>query len=606
MLRQIHGEALAPPAWRSIVEGSDPGFDRYLAEEIYARGGSQYLAAQKKRFAQTVEAHRARFGDEPCVLARAPGRLNAFLEYLDMCAGDHMSTTIDGDIPMVLSVRDDDQVVVNNTAVIFPESRFSISEELQRFSSAPWGSGETAGIEDNWDNRTRVYPHYGRQKGDHLNYVIAAFLRFAWEHRGVPLRGANLTFGPSTIPLRAGTSSSSAVVVLASLACLRSNSEVLAGVSLQQLCTFLGEGEWYVGTHGGANDQTTILCNEPNGILYNRHSRRELESTPLPFLRGLRIIVANSLWEANKALGANYVFNLRKGWMDLGNDLLERIIADLAAQTGPRKPGWVCARVADRFGWPLPATQPVHLDGLNWRQVKDRYRLFGSLDATILGISQAAVAEVIQLLPAAIDPEQAGSLLQKDRTALGRDYTLPNATDRVWRPRNAATFFNTENVIGRTIESLLLEADRAIAGGMPPEDAAYDAYRIELGRLVEALHETIRDDFMVSNNQLELILGVARDGPGYLAGKLTGAGSGGCVCIFVREAEAQAMCEHLSRAYYSVSEHFDAYRGELGTIPDETTRCEMERNLEEALRTVDAQRRIVTFSRGAGVICAPR
>jgi galactokinase len=562
-----------------VLRGSGTAFDRYLAEDIYARGGAAYLDGQKARFVETVEAHRRRFGEAPLLLLRAPGRLNAFLEYLDMCAGDHMSTTIDGDVPLAVTARDDDTVVIRNTAPIFPERRFSIREELDRFAAAPWGTGDTAGLADTWDNRTRVYPYHGRPRGDHANYVVAAFLRFAWEHRGRPLRGANMTFGPSTIPLRGGTSSSSAIVVLSALTCLRANADVLPPVSVPELCRLLGEAEWYVGTHGGANDQTTILRNEPQGILYNRHSRRDLDSTPLPFLHGLRIVLANSLWEANKALGANYVFNMRKGWMDLGDDLLRRAIDDLAAGKGSRE--------------------------FDWKDVKARYHRFGSLDEGILGIPQAAIARLIQLLPREIDPDAAGALLGKDRQALARDYTLPDATDRVWRPRNAAVFFNKENVLGRSIESLLLEADGVRARGAATDSPAYDAYRERLGALVRRLHETIRDDFQVSNDQLELLLRVAAKGPGYLAGKLTGAGSGGCVCIFVREADAEAMCAHLDRAYYGVPEHFTAYRAEVARVADGEIRREMERNLDEALASVAAQRRVVSFSRGAGVLKLP-
>ena len=94
------------------------------------------------------------------------------------------------------------------------------------------------------------------------------------------------------------------------------------------------------------------------------------------------------------------------------------------------------------------------------------------------------------------------------------------------------------------------------------------------------------------------------DDPEVRVVKLTGAGSGGCVCIFVGEGDAEAMCRYLDDAYYGVPAHFDRYREELRTITDERTRREMERNLEEGLASAEAQRRIVSFSRGAGVIRA--
>ncbi len=601
-IRQIEGAARTPAQWCALLTGTNDAVGRYLEHEIYARGGAAYLAAQKQRLAATVEAHARFFGEAPCLLMRAPGRLNAFLEYLDMCAGDHMSTTIDGDIPVAFALREDDEVVIRNTSALFPERRFSIRQALARFKSAPWGSGESAGLADNWDNRTRVNPYFGGTKGDHVNYCLAAFLRFAWDAPEGALRGANITFGESTIPLRAGTSSSSAIVVLSALACLRANPALAARLDEPELCRLLGEAEWYVGTHGGANDQTTILRNHANGILYNRHSRRELDSTSLPFLQGLRIVMANSLWEANKALGANYVFNLRKGWMDLGNDLLTRVIDHCVAYTGPKKAGWVLGEVKARFGWKLdPGALPA-LDALAWRAVKAKYRLFGSLDEGLMQLPQATIVELIRLLPAEIDPDAAGAVLGKDRTALARDYTLPDEYDRVWRPRNAARFFNNENVIGRQMEALLREADAALRNGVASASPEYDAFRLKLGELIECAQATIRDDFMVSNDQLDLVLRVAREGPGYVGGKLTGAGSGGCVCVFVREEDAEEMLAHLDRAYYGVPAHFDHYRSTLRALTDAAVQRELEGNLARALADVPAQRRIVAFSRGACVL----
>ena len=255
-----------------------------------------------------------------------PGRLGAFLEYLDMCAGDHMSTTIDGDLPLCVSPRDDGIVSILNVNAKFPGCKFSIDEQTALLRSAPWEGSLCEGIEDNWDNRTRIYPHHGHLRGDWVNFVRSPFLRVAWELPDIKLRGADMTFGESGIPLRGGTSSSSALVVLSFLALWLANSDRLPAWDIRYICRLLGEAEWYVGTHGGANDHMTILRNRPNCVLYNRHSQPEPDSTVLPSLRGIRMIVANSLWEANKTLGANHVFNLRKGWMDLGDDLMRLII----------------------------------------------------------------------------------------------------------------------------------------------------------------------------------------------------------------------------------------------------------------------------------------
>jgi len=626
----LRARSLPASSYLDVLRNGGDGIDRYLAESIYAVRDPGYLRRQRERFARTAALHRERVGETPMVLLRAPGRLNALLEYLDMCAGDHMSTTIDGDIPIAVSLRDDDEVHAQNIDPQFPPFSFSIREELRTLLSAPWVGEKVRGLEDNWDNRTRVYPYFRRRKGDWGNYVRAAYLRFAHEHRDVEWRGADLTFGPSTIPLRAGTSSSSAVVVLSFLSLWWANQDRLEARTIRQICKLLGEAEWYVGTHGGANDHTTILRNRPNCILYNLHHLPLLDSLHLPSLEGVRIIVANTLWESNKALGANHVFNLRKGWMDLGDHLLERIIETVRRRlaAGGLRPGWIAECVARAFPFrPEGGVRHLEWHPEYWERIAERYHRFGSLDETLLDIPDAAIDELIRLLPEEISIEDAGRVLGKDRQALARDYTLPEAEDGGYRPRAAARFFHQENRIGREVERRLREAHKRIESGAWSRDSAeYREEKIWLGKAMDALQATARDDFQVSNGQLDLLLSIARRGPGHLGGKLTGAGSGGCVCILVEEGAEDAMMAWLDREYYGRPEHFVEYRRVLGDLEanarlaleeaaggaseeaaDEAratlqAAIDMQRNLDAALADIPRCRRAVTFSSGAGII----
>lgn len=607
----LHSIPMMPRDMLSALEQVNNALDNYLATGIYVNQSPDFLESQKKRYISTLKAHAERVGDRPTYLLRAPGRLNAFLEYLDMCAGDHMSTTIDGDIVVAVSPREDDIVSCANSNPLFPSGEFSISGESDLFHSAPW-DGDLA---DTWDNRTRVHPFHGRTRGDWMNYVRCPFLRAAWELPGTSLRGVDMTFGPSSAPFRAGTSSSSAVVVLGFLSLYLANRDRLPGWSIQDICRLLGEAEWYVGTHGGANDQTTILRSQPNGVLYNRHSRPVLDSTPLPCLRGVKVVLANSLWEANKALGANYTFNLRKGWMDLGDDVLTLIIrsaADYLADGGVTHQGWLTNLLRKRFGFsPDRSPERLESDASLWETISARYHRFGSLVEDLLGVPDAAIEELISLLPETISPEDASRLLGKEMSVVERDYTLPKPPDEGYRIRSAAIFFHMENRIGRALERIFLEADGMLVSGRMSEDSPeYDAYRIEVGRLLDRLQDTLRDDFQVSNSQLDLLLDIARRGPGYLGGKLTGAGSGGCVSILVREGQEEDFCRYLDREYYGKPEHFDHYRAVLGELErsssegsaEHRTVREMRANLENALNDIPDQRRAITFSRGACII----
>jgi len=599
---------------RILERGSAP-IDEYLGNDIYVNQDPGYLKRQRERLAATVHRHAERVGNKPTWLLRAPGRLNAFLEYLDMCAGDHMSTTIDGDIPVAISPRDDGKLNVANANPLFAPEVVSLAEEFQRFAGAPWEDPE---LEDNWDKRTLVYPHYGRRQGNWLNYVLSPYLKVMWDLRDVQLRGADITFGQATAPFRAGTSSSSAVVVLSFLALWMTNHDLLPPWTMPEICRLLGEAEWYVGTHGGANDQTTILRNSPNCVLYNRHSRPELDSTPLPFVRGVHVVLANSLWEVNKTLVGNQSFNMRKGWMQMGDEMMRRIIsaARQAQRSGQaRGNGWVERLVLEVFGFhagtptPLLDTHPEY-----WERLEERYRLFGSLDEAILGIPSAAINELIMLLPVKITPDEASAILGQERKAVERLYTKPRRRIGGYHLRTTARFFHRENVIGRELERIFLEAEaRVRSGEITPDSLEYDAYRVQVGQMVDELQDALSFHFRVSNPQLDLLLTIARRGPGYLGGKLTGAGKGGCVSLLVRQEDSQAMCQHLDREYYMRPERFEFYRQVLEDdrrsspegSPEHDSADERLTILDAALRNIPEQRRVITFSRGACALDLP-
>ncbi|MEN6355856.1 MAG: hypothetical protein ABFD83_02090 [Armatimonadota bacterium] len=600
-----------------LLESGSPEVDRYLGEDIYVNQDPEYLARQRKRLADTLKLHAKRVGDRPTFLIRAPGRLNAFLEYLDMCAGDHMSTTIDGDIPAAVSVRDDDHLSISNINPLFPDEDLSVIEEFNRFATASWEK-HASELDDTWDNRTLIYPHYGRKQGNWLNYVLSPYLRVLWDDRKFDIKGADITFGTATVPFRAGTSSSSAVVVLSFLAMYLTNRDRLPKWSIQQVCKLLGEAEWYVGTHGGANDQTTILRNPANCVLYNRHSQAELDSTPLPFVRGVHVVLANSLWEVNKTLGGNQSFNMRKGWMQMGDELMRLIIAAVreAQRNGQASgDGWLARLLNDRFGFKVGGELPLLESNPDyWEKIERNYAKFGSFHEDILGIPDAAISELMLLLPVKITPKEAGRIFGKEPQVIERLYTKPRRSIGGYHIRTTARFFYRENMIGRTLESIFLEAERRIeTGELTPDSPEYDQYRVRVGRLVDELQDALSFDFRVSNPQLDLLLTIARRGPGYLGGKLTGAGKGGCVSLLVRESESGAMCEYLDKEYYGRSERFEFYRQVLEDERRTSQPGSIEHgSAEERLKIFDAslasipdQRRVITFSHGACALELP-
>ncbi|MFA6292151.1 MAG: hypothetical protein WC637_10235, partial [Victivallales bacterium] len=549
----------------AMLKDNSAEMDKYLGDEIYINTDREYLSSQKKRMIKTLETHMERVGNVPTVLLRAPGRLNAFLEYLDMCGGDHMSTTIDGDIPMALSFREDDVLNLYNSNPLFAAAKLSLNREFEQFRNAPWSGPAVAGLADNWDSRTLLFPYYGRKQGDWVNYIISPYMKELWENPGTPLRGADMTFGPSTTPFRAGVSSSSAMVVLSFLAMFFANRDRLPKWNNGQVCRFLGEAEWYVGTHGGANDQMTILFNPANSVSYNRHSRAELGVTTLPFLRGVHVVLANSLWEVNKSAGGNQSFNMRKGWIRMCEDFAEIMISDISeavrkGETG--KTGWLEKRIENLFGFvPDKKIQRLAREPELWTLIRRNFKKLGSLSEDILGMPNDVIEEFILLLPVKITPEDAARILKTDHASVIRNYTSPKRSIGGYHLRTTARFFHRQNVIGRRLEQIFLEAaEHVLSGRLSDASEEYDSYRKEVGILVDKLQDALTFDFRVSIPQIDLLLSIAKRGPGYLGGKLTGAGKGGCVSLLVRERDSRAMCEYLDREYYGRPESFEYYR----------------------------------------------
>lgn len=80
--------------------------------------------------------------------------------------------------------------------------------------------------------------------------------------------------------------------------------------------------------------------------------------------------------------------------------------------------------------------------------------------------------------------------------------------------------------------------------------AALRAGNLEaFGRLMDASHESLRDDFEVSGLELDLLVESARRQPGVLGARLTGAGFGGCAIALVHAEQAGPAAEAVLEEY---------------------------------------------------------
>ncbi len=102
-----------------------------------------------------------------------------------------------------------------------------------------------------------------------------------------------------------------------------------------------------------------------------------------------------------------------------------------------------------------------------------------------------------------------------------------------------------DEVIRRRARHVISENDRtlAAAAAMRRGDAA------TLGRLMDASHVSLRDDFEVSSPALDTMVTLARRHPGCLGARMTGAGFGGCAVALVVAAQAEAFAAEVAAAY---------------------------------------------------------
>ena len=69
------------------------------------------------------------------------------------------------------------------------------------------------------------------------------------------------------------------------------------------------------------------------------------------------------------------------------------------------------------------------------------------------------------------------------------------------------------------------------------------------GELMNASHESLRDDYEVSSKELDVLVELAWKQPGTLGARMTGAGFGGCTVNLVRADAADAFAEAVKRGY---------------------------------------------------------
>lgn len=353
-------------------------------------------------------------------MVRAPGRVNLIGEHIDYCGLSVFPMAIRQGVRIEFSPRSDRELRLANRDHGFAPNAFAVSESI------PPGPA-----------------------GDWSNYARAAAQALA--QRFPALRGIDALV-ESDLPIAAGLSSSSALVVATALAILHANGKTVA---LLELMDLLGRGERYVGTAGGGMDQAIILGARAGCA--SRIDFQPLRLTPTVVPAGWRFIVAWSLVRAEKSGAAQQAYNERTRACDEARRL-----------------------VAKRLGQREDITYPSLL-------------------------AAASVDELLRLAGATLS----GVLARRFRHVVTEGTRVPRA------------------------ETAMAAADLEAFGG-----------------LLDASHQSLRDDYEVSHPELDRLVELAREAGGAGA-RLTGAGFGGSIVTLCRVEQAPQIVSALREKFYA-------------------------------------------------------
>lgn len=248
---------------------------------------------------------------EKVFLVRSPGRVNTMGRHIDHQGGICNLMTIGYETLMAVRPREDDLVrLFSVNPDHFPDREFSIGELVE---DLPW---------DDWlslvnsEKVSKMVQTYG---GDWAQYIKAAVLRLQKKFSTEKLNGMDIVVS-GNIPMAAGLSSSSTLVVGAAEAAVTINCLDTFPAQLVDLC---GEGEWFVGTRGGAADHAAVKFGQKGKVVKVAfYDFNILDIVPFP--QEYALVVCDSGLKAQKTGNAKDLFNHRVSCYRIGLLLIKK------------------------------------------------------------------------------------------------------------------------------------------------------------------------------------------------------------------------------------------------------------------------------------------
>ena len=477
----------------SFIEDLRSGRMDATLEAIYG----EEAESQKPRYIELLEFFISRYGDQKVMFTRSPGRVNLMGRHIDHRGGGINVMAIDRDTLFVTSMRSDDEVRIANVDPQFPDRNFSISETLGLADHSDW-----LGYLD----AEPVVAALKESCGDWSNYVKSSVLRFQLESE-MPLCGMNMA-ASGCIPPAAGLSSSSSIVVAVSEAVVSLN---CMNISRQTFIDLCGEGEWFVGSRGGAGDHAAMKCSRRGSITHLDFKPFRVGES-VPFSDRYAIIVADTCTKAKKSEGSKDIFNSKVAAYEFAFMILKKRFPEYdmhefrdIAEVRPFSSIYRMLKVLPEAATREELVKALPEYSARISQIFASHADPGFYD--LRGVTMFGVAECMR------SKKCMDCLACGNYQALGEMMKISHDGDRLV----------DDHLSDRRLEELAaLEFDVSRIGG------GYNCSTERIDALCDLLNAT----------------------PGVLGSQIVGAGLGGCIVALVEKSAAPAVLEVLGRDYY--------------------------------------------------------
>lgn len=511
--------------WLERLDADRPDAKRWFCQ-IY--GDHEELHAEKRKdLAKVLRCYGREFGmDEQVCIVRAPGRINLMGRHVDHRGGWTNFLAIAQETIAVAGLRDDDTVqAVSAEPQRFSPVSFRVSELMGRFAWSDWINF----VNSDWV-RDLIY----RTAGDWGNYLKAAMLRLQHGYNDVKVRGLNMAV-IGNVPMAAGLSSSSTLVVATLQAAIALNNFDLTSRQFIDMC---GEGEWFVGSRGGAGDHAAIYLGQRGKIAhvgYHPFALHDVFDAPEDY----QVVVANSHIQAAKSSGARDQFNSRIAAYNLGLALLKQ-----------RAP-----------------------------EYRDAVEHLRDVTPATLGCAMSDIYRLLLKVPQTMTRKQFREVLSSECHDLIESSFATHADPEHYHPRGVLLFGIAEILRAKKCVELLKDGqveafgklmrishdgDRVSTPGSGGEpcvlaDPCSDDYLRRLiddlksehpGRVLAAQLDMQPGYYACSTPEIDTMIDSVSRIPGVAGAQIAGAGLGGCIMVLAKRDAVPEVRNALIRDYY--------------------------------------------------------